>query len=160
MRVGYWPARTIRGKTMRKLLVIVCCALGAVLLTPIAAGATTSQTIHLNGFPIDVGPSGCFAGDLWISGNGVEHMTINNAGDFWITATLEGSATVPGTTFSGHATAWFGVENNARNFVNHFTANAVGTLADGTSVRIHQQGQFTVNAQGVITVNHVTVTCT
>jgi hypothetical protein len=145
---------------MRKLLVVICCGLGAVLLTPIAAQATTSQTIHLTGFPIDVGPSGCFAADLVILGNGVLHTTTNNAGDFWLTGTVEGAGTIAGTTFSGHATAWFGVEANARNFVSPFTADAIGTLADGTPVKIHQQGQFTVNAQGVITVNHVTVTCT
>jgi hypothetical protein len=149
---------------MRKLLVIVCCALGAVLLTPTAAGATTTQTLHVNGVPIDVGPSGCFAADLVITGNAVLHTTTNNAGDFWLTETVEGSATVTvagSTLFSGHAAAWFGLEFNAQNFVApHFTANAVGTLADGTSVRIHQEGQFTVNAQGVPTVSRVTATCT
>jgi hypothetical protein len=144
---------------MRKLVVMVCGALAAVLLTPIAAEATTVQTIHLTGVPIDVGPAGCVPGDLVISGNGVLHMTVNNAGDAWITGTVEGAATISGSTFSGHAVAWFGSENNAQNNVQHFIANASGTLADGTSLRIHQEGQFTVNAAGLPTVTRVTVTC-
>ncbi len=147
---------------MRKLIA-VCGALAAVLLLPIAAEATTTQTIHLTGVPIDVGPAGCVPGDLVISGNGVLHTTVDNAGDSWTTGTVEGSATVAdgsgGTLFSGHAAAWFGIENNAQSNVQHFIANADGTLANGTSVHIHQEGQFTVNAQGVPTVSRVTVTC-
>lgn len=144
-------------------LVAICGALAAIVLLPIAAEATTSQTIHMNGVPIDVGPAGCVPGDLIISGNGVLHMTVNNAGDSWITGTVEGPATVTGSTgatlFSGHAAAWFGSENNAQNNVQHFIANADGTLANGTPVHIHQEGQFTVNAQGIPTVTRVTVTC-
>jgi hypothetical protein len=147
---------------MRKLMA-VCGALAAVLLLPVAAEATTSTTIHLAGAPIDVGPAGCVGGDLLISGNGVLHMTVNNAGDSWVTGTVEGLATVTDaggvTLFSGHAAAWFGSENNAQNNVQHFIANANGTLANGTPLHIHQEGQFTVNAQGVPTVTRVTVTC-
>src|SRR5215469_5217472 len=146
-----------RGK-MRRLLVLLAIlgSAGAVLL-PMAAQATTTQTIHLTGVPIDVGPAGCVPGDLMISGNGVLHMTVNNAGDFWETGTVEGAATATG--FTGHAVAWFGVEDNAQNVVNHFIANAVGTLADGASLTIHQEGQFTVNANGIPTVTRVTTTC-
>ncbi len=144
---------------MRRMLVLLTIlgAFGAVLLPTVAAEATTTQTIHLTGVPIDVGPAGCVPGDLVISGNGVLHMTINNAGDFWETGTVEGAATAAG--FTGHATAWFGVENNAQNSVNHFTTNAIGTLSDGTTLRIHQEGQFTVNANGIPTVTRVTATC-
>ena len=106
---------------------------------------------------MDVGPAGCVSGDLVISGNGVLHMTVNNAGDTWITGTIEGPASATG--FSGHAAAWFGVEDNAQNSVNHFIANAVGTLSDGTPLRIHQEGQFTMNANGLPTVTRVTTTC-
>ncbi len=145
-------------------LIAICGALAAIALLPIAAEATTTQTIHLTGVPIDVGPAGCVPGDLFISGNGVLHMTVNNAGDSWITGTVEGAATVPdgsgGTLFSGHAAAWFGSENNnGLSNVQHFIANADGTLTNGTPVHIHQEGQFTVNAQGVLTVSRVTVTC-
>ncbi len=147
---------------MRKLMA-VCGALAAIVLLPVAAEATTTQTIHLTGVPIDVGPAGCVPGDLFISGNGVLHITVNNAGDSWTTGTVEGAATVPdgrgGTLFSGHAAAWFGIEDNAQSNVQHFTANADGTLTNGTPVHIHQEGQFTINAQGIPTVSRVTVTC-
>ncbi len=142
-----------------KLAIAAVLSLGLSGLTATPAQATTTQTIHFNGVPIDVGPAGCGLGDLVITGNVVEHTTLNNAGDFWITATAEGSATVTGGGFSGHAAAWFGGEFNKQNTVTHFIADANGTLADGTVLRIHQEGQFTVNAQGIPVVSRVTVTC-
>lgn len=145
---------------MKKIL-SVAAALAAFALVPVVAQATTTQTIHVNGAPIDVGPAGCVAGDLVITGNGVLHTTINNAGDSWTTGTVEGSvsASDPSSGYTGHATAWFGVEQNSRNFVTHFIANSVGTLGDGTPLSIHQEGQFTINAQGLPVVTRVTVTC-
>ena len=145
---------------MKKLISIVS-ALAALMLVPVVAQATTSMTIHLNGGAIDVGPAGCVAGDLVIMGNGVLHQTINNAGDVWLTGTVEGavSATDPSSGYTGHAAAWFGVEQNNQNGVFHFTANSVGTLGSGTPLTIHQEGQFTVNAQGMPVVTRVTVTC-
>lgn len=145
---------------MKKLISVVG-ALAALMLVPVVAQATTSTTIHLNGGAIDVGPAGCVAGDLVIMGNGVLHQTINNAGDLWVTGTVEGavSATDPSSGYTGHAAAWFGVEQNNLNAVFHFTANSVGTLGNGTPLTIHQEGQFTVNAQGTPVVTRVTVTC-
>lgn len=145
---------------MKKIL-FAAVALAALLLVPSVAQATTSVTVHVNGQPIDVGPAGCVPGDLVISGNGVLHQTINNAGDSWVTGTVEGSvtATDPSSGFTGHAAAWFGVEQNNQNFVTHFIANSVGTLGNGSPLRIHQEGQFTVNALGLPVVTRVTVTC-
>ena len=145
---------------MKKLISVVG-ALAALMLVPVVAQATTSTTIHLNGGAIDIGPAGCIAGDLVITGNGVLHQTINNAGDLWVTGTVEGavSATDPSSGYTGHAAAWFGVEQNNLNAVFHFTANSVGTLGNGTPFTIHQEGQFTVDAQGTPVVTRVTVTC-
>jgi hypothetical protein len=144
-----------------KKILLVVFALAATTLVPSVAQATTSVTVHVNGAPIDVGPAGCVPGDLVIAGNGVLHQTTNNAGDTWVTGTVEGSVTVtdPSSGFTGHATAWFGVEQNNQNFVTHFIADSVGTLGNGSPLRIHQEGQFTVNAQGLPVVNRVTVTC-
>jgi len=150
----------LKGEKCLKKLLAAVFALAGLLLVPVAAHATTTQTIHLNGQPIDVGPAGCDGlGDLVITGNGVLHLTVNNAGDSWLTGTVEGSTTDTTGAYTGHAAAWFGVEDNNRNFVTHFTANSVGTLADGTPLRIHQEGQFTVNAQGLPVVTRVTSTC-
>ena len=144
-----------------KRILSTAVALAAVVLLPIAAQATTSLTIHLNGAPIDVGPAGCVAGDLVIAGNGVLHTTTNNAGDSWTTGTVEGSVTASDLSsgFTGHGVAWFGVEQNRSSFVTHFIADSVGTLGNGTPLRIHQEGQFTINAQGMPVVTRVTVTC-
>jgi hypothetical protein len=144
-----------------KKVLLAVGVLAALLLVPSVAQATTSVTIHANDQPIDVGPAGCVPGDLVITGNGVLHQTINNAGDTWVTGTVEGSvnATDLSSGFTGHATAWFGVEQNNQNFVTHFIADSVGTLGNGNPLRIHQEGQFTVNAQGLPVVNRVTVTC-
>src|SRR5215469_10317056 len=59
----------------------------------------------------------------------------------------------------GHATAWFGVEDNNQNFVTHFIANSTGTLGNGSPLTIHQEGQFTLNAQGLPVVTRGTATC-
>jgi hypothetical protein len=143
-----------------KRFLAVAAALAGLFVMPLAAQATTTTTMHLPpGVVIDIGPAGCIAGDLSISGNGVLHTTVNNAGDSWTTGTLEGAVTDAAAGYSGHGTTWFGLEQNNQNFVAHFTANTRGTLTDGTPISIHQQGQFTINGQGVPVVNNVTVTC-
>ena len=151
------------GGKMRKFLFVmigVPAIAAAALLPAAAAYATTSTTIHFNGQPIDVGPAVCVPGDLVITGNGVLHTTVNNAGDSWTTGTVTGAAATTGTpAATGHATAWFGDENNNKNDVEHFTANAQLTLPDGSTVRIHQEGQFTLNANGVPVVTRATTTC-
>ena len=63
-------------------------ALAVLLLVPVAAQATTTQTMHLRGVPIDIGPAGCVPGDLIVTGNAVLHVTVNNAGDSWTTGTV------------------------------------------------------------------------
>ncbi len=146
---------------MRKKVGVVAGVVLALSLLPGVAMATTAVTFHINGVPIDVGPAGCIPGDLVIQGIGGEHQTVDNAGDLWLTGTLQGRATGTDATagFTGHASAWFGVEVNNRNFTSSFTAEAVGTLADGTPLSIHQEGTFTINAQGVPVVTSVNATC-
>ena len=155
-----WRADHMGGITVKRIL-STAVALAALVLLPVAAQATTSVTIHVNGAPIDVGPAGCVAGDLVIAGNGVLHTTTNNAGDSWTTGTIEGNVTAsdPSSGYTAHGVAWFGVEQNSSNFVTHFIADSVGTLGNGTPLRIHQEGQFTINAQGMPVVTRVTVTC-
>jgi hypothetical protein len=130
----------------------------ALFAVPGSALATTTQTGHLTGVPIDVGPALCIPGDIILTGNAVLHITVNNAGDSWMTGTIEGAVT-GSLGYTGHGQAWFGLEDNNKNGVAHFTTNINGTLGDGLPLRIHQQGQYTVNAQGMIVVNNVTVTC-
>ena len=131
--------------------------LGIGLVSAEAASASAStQTISLNGVPIDVGPATCVPGDVTITGNGVEHMTINSTG-FWVTGTVTGAADT-GTGWTGRATGWFGVEDNNKSLVNHFILNAQLSDGAGDSVNIHQEGQITFNANGVPTVVRPQVT--
>jgi len=97
--------------------------------------------------PLACPPSSNFSG--WqiaaFVGNGVQHITVNATGDFWLTTTFTGSgsftpilvpdfSTRPPTitldptkpTLVGQLTMWFGLEGNAKNFVAHDTAHFIG----------------------------------
>jgi hypothetical protein len=142
-----------------KFALVALFALGALAFATPASASSVTQTGH--GVTIDVGPSGCSQapGDLVITGNGVIHNNSNSTGD-WFTETIEGTATIGATQWSGRATAWQGFEfnNNGNVQVGHFTLDAHGTLADGTSLSIHEQAQFTLT-HGVTTVFNMTARC-
>ncbi len=124
-------------------------------------GGTFTCTIH-GPMPVDFGP-GCGQADAVINGNGVFHLTINAAGDAWATGTVQGAFTTydasNNVTGTGHAQTWFGDENNNQNGVEHFTANGYANMLDGTRIAFHAAGQFTINANGVVTGNNTTMTC-
>jgi hypothetical protein len=127
-------------------------------------GSTTgTQTCTTHGpQSFELGP-GCGQADAFLNDNGVFHITINKAGDSWVTGTMQGTiTTVDGlgnTTGTGHAQQWFGNEDNNQNAVNHFTSNGYVNMRDGTRIGFHAAGQFTMNANGVVTVNNTTMTC-
>jgi hypothetical protein len=95
--------------------------------------------------------------------NAVMHITINGAGDVWITTTQEGSFMAvpfanPANLASGHFAMWFGVSSNNQNAVLHDTFNIHGTFADGTPVDLHLVDHLSMSANG--TLNMFTqVTC-
>jgi hypothetical protein len=92
-------------------------------------------------------------------GNGVQHINVNGAQDFWETMTLVGPTTIvqgtaqfdamnnyiPGTfvadlslpTFSGQFQQWFGLEANKSNFSATGTSNFHGTSSTGASATLH-----------------------
>lgn len=101
---------------------------------------------------------------LAMEGNGVEHVTINKAQDFWFTTTFTGEGTAtfypasslanivtdqdgnivsadvvgpPDTTVTGHLTDWFGGSGNNKNAVFHGTINLNGTDAAGNPAAAH-----------------------
>lgn len=138
--------------------------------TAVAASATTTDTTH--GTVIDasipvtcVGPgTTSYVG----TGNWVQHLTVNNAGDFWFTETTEGQVTLWTTTldgqrtsWTGHVQEWFGDEDNNQNSVQHATFNfqGVSTTDPSKTLDIHAAFTATTNANGVLTVNNQTVTC-
>lgn len=157
---------------MRKLLALVAslAAVGALSLPASASGAFTS-TMPLHDFALsDVIPVSCssaFSGTTAFSAtvNGVMHLTGNGTG-FWFTTTAAGPGTVAvsdvaASPFQGHVELWFGLEDNLQNSVVHATFNFHGTsLANASqTLAMHAAFDVTVNANGTLTANHFTVSC-
>jgi hypothetical protein len=162
---------------MRTTLIAIFSA-AFMVMSAATAAATITFTQHFTTNPQpDVIPVSCSPAGNAISinstGNGVEHFTQNNAGDFWVTGTFEGNGTVTtglatgptsftptGPVYSGHTMEWFGLEENNKNFVNHATFNFDGNdTVTGAPIGIHAAFQITVNASGVVTVSNFTVSC-
>jgi len=101
---------------------------------------------------------------LAMSGNGIEHVTVNKAQDFWFTTTFTGSGTATfypassladivtddqgniisadvvgpsDATVTGKLTNWFGGSGNNKNSVFHGTINLTGTDQNGNPVSMH-----------------------
>ena len=101
---------------------------------------------------------------LDMSGNGIEHVTVNKAQDFWFTTTFTGTGTASfypasslanvvtddqgnitsfdvvgpsDSTVTGHLTNWFGGSGNNRNAVFHGTITLTGTDQNGQAVTVH-----------------------
>jgi hypothetical protein len=81
------------------------------------------------------------------TGNGVQHVNVNQAGDSWFTSTFTGNAqifaldistfTVGPLQATGHLTTWFGGEFNKQNYVLHDTGMFQGTTVTGQSIFLH-----------------------
>lgn len=120
-------------------------------LTPLGAGDSCPAYVA-NDFALMIG-----------TGNGIEHVNINKAGDFWATTTFTGqvritfydpsnvvvtvdnqgdvtSAVVTGPSdneLSGHFAQWFGVSDNNQNGTFGQTFSFVGTDRQGNAVNVH-----------------------
>jgi hypothetical protein len=94
------------------------------------------------------------------TGNGIQHQTINGAGDGWFTTTFTGTGDIkfyrpsrvnvtfdgqgnitnvvinglPDMTVSAQLQEWFGFEANKQNAVGHGTINAHGTVTVGSAL--------------------------
>jgi hypothetical protein len=109
------------------------------------------------------------------TGNGVQHVNVNAAQDFWFTSTMVGPATlVVGTVlldsngkpifdsngnpiftadptkpvFVGQLQQWFGASFNNKNFSNSGTLNLQATAVDG-SMTIAAHFNFHINTTGM-----------
>ncbi len=146
---------------MRRIILtsLVAMALVLGLAGSAAAGDTFTQTINQHNVTVNAFvPIGCGGPTLTYAatGNLVTHITVNGAGDSWFTTTFEGTGTLTtgGKTFAGHLMDWFGNEDNNKNGVVHATFNFVG---DGLTV--HGAFDITTNANGIVTVDRLTVSC-
>ena len=176
--------------TVRRFLPAVIPAavvlLLAALTVPAHAAPATSQTQHFSSVQSWGTPTGtptnntnctgavgsAFANDfvlLDLTGNGVQHQTVNGAGDAWFTTTFTGTGTVtfyPGSSLivvvdnqgnivgnptiigppdmitSVKITDWFGFEANHSNAVGHGTIDARGTTLTGALIPAGQAVAF------------------
>lgn len=87
--------------------------------------------------------------------NEIFHVTVNGAGDVWLTQTQTGTISfVPFDTsqpsYFGHIEGWFGGSLNKNNLVIHDTANARLTASDGSSVTLHMIDHTSFSASGIV----------
>jgi hypothetical protein len=136
------------------------CGLDPVTLTGGIPGCTFTQNVQgqVQTFPTNVpcvdpmtGPP---TGMLTITTNSVFHVTVNQAGDLWITGTTEGDFSFvpfpPRTvSYTGHFASWFGVSLNRNNTVFHDTFNVHGTGSDGSTLSAHFINHFSMSASGM-----------
>src|SRR5438445_13011388 len=112
---------------MRAILIAILTA-AFMVMSAATAAATITETMHFTQNPQpDIIPVSCSPAGNAISinsiGNGVLHLTVNNAGDFWVNGTFEGNGTVPtgnsldgvtfttaGPAYSGPSDQWLCVE--------------------------------------------------
>jgi hypothetical protein len=185
---------------MRRLLVVsLCFALFGALALPVSAASGTGpppiptcgpptgspgpcqETDHYGqlqfyGSPLP-GCTGIFTEWVFVqqTGNGVQHVNVNAAQDFWFTSTMVGPATlVVGTVlldsngkpifdsngnpiftadptkpvFVGQLQQWFGASFNNKNFSNSGTLNLQATAVDG-SMTIAAHFNFHINTTGM-----------
>jgi hypothetical protein len=128
--------------------------------TPVANGngsqtCTVTFKDAVQTLPIGPPPSCLIAGTITQTFNGVFHITINKAGDFWVTGTMTGPfVLVPDDhsipTYTGHATAWFGESDNNQNDVMHFTTNAHATAPNAPAFDFHEVGHISTTANSTI----------
>lgn len=146
---------------IRRLVTLFSVLAGMVILaTPASADGAVTTTTNMHGPfpPFHVNalcgvPSGTISG----SGNSVFHVTINAAGDFWLTSTQEAWVTLTPDDpsmprFAGHVAAWFGVSDNNRNSVFHDAINGALTATDGSgaAINFHVVDHISVSATGQV----------
>ncbi len=103
--------------------------------------------------------NGIATGMLTITFNAVFHVTVDKAGDGWITGTTEGDFSftpfpppLGGTiSYTGHFASWFGGSFNMNNAVIHDTFNVHGTGSDGSTLTAHFINHVNFNSSGVPT---------
>jgi len=126
---------------------------------PASADGATSMTQNFHGAfpPMHVTPlcgNAAPGGMLFATGNAVFHVTVNGAGDVWITTTQEASFTLipdSGTvTYTGHFVIWFGLSMNKSNLVAHDIFNVHATGSDGSTISLNIVDHLSVSASGQV----------
>jgi len=182
---------------IRRLLVLFTVLAACFVVTsPVSVGASTgsacvpgpsacSQTIHFSSQPLFAAPLPCSPLAGWNvinedNGNGVFHINVNGAFDFWATGTYAGdvrlqpaknvvldsqgnlvSWDVDSTrpTASGRVADWFGISDNNNNAVQHSTVNAQVTTSLGQRFNFHALDHIQLDSAGNITHQFMNASC-
>ena len=148
------------------------CGIDPMTLTGGIPGCSFTQNVHgqVQTFPTNVPcvdpPMGPPTGTLTTTFNAVFHVTVNGAGDVWVTGTQEGNFSftpfappLGGTiSYTGHFASWFGASLNKNNAVFHDTFNVHGTGSDGSTLTFHIISHTSFSASG-ITLTFVKIVC-
>ncbi len=116
---------------------------------------TANQRGMVSVDPNNVNPCSGVVGTATMVTNAVEHITVNGAGDVWITTTATAHFTfvpnVAGTpTYQGEFTFWFGESLNQNNSVLHDIGNIVVHGSDGSKITAHFVDHISVSASGIV----------
>ena len=152
-----------RFRSFQRTVVALAVVAGLAFTAPSAfagGNGAFTQTVNLHKVPLTFPVStqcGAPAGVVSGTFNEVMHVTVNTAGDVWVTVTQEGwftfvadDPTLP--TFAGHFAIWFGLSDNNRNSVMHDTFNVRATATDrsGATLDIHAVDHISVSASGQV----------
>jgi hypothetical protein len=97
--------------------------------------------------------------------NSIVHVTVNGAGDVWITETATAHFTfVPNSpgppSYHGEFTFWFGESLNTNNLVLHDIGNIVVNGSDGSQIALHLVDHLSISASGAVNAfSIVSMTC-
>jgi hypothetical protein len=182
---------------IRRVIVLFSVLAACLVVTsPVSVSASTgptcvpgpsacSQTMHFSSVPLFAAPLPCSPLAGWNvinedNGNGVFHITVNGAGDFWLTGTYTGdvrlqpaknvvldsqhnlvSWEVDSTrpTASGRVADWFGFSENKNNAVQHSAVNAQVTTSAGQSFNFHAVDHIQFDSAGNITHQFLNASC-
>ena len=108
----------------------------------------------------NVNPCSGVVGTATMVTNSVAHITVNGAGDVWITQTLTSHFTfVPNVagppSYHGEFTFWFGESLNQNNSVVHDIGNIVVNGSDGSKITAHFVDHVSVSASGITNEFHI-----
>lgn len=140
----------------------LCLAAGAVAAPPI----TNLTDVVKNGTDTfaDVNPCTGDPAEITVVFNSVFHITEFANGTVHVTGTTTGTFTLDTLDaakpdFSGRFTEWFGFNGNTKSVNGTFTFSVTGKGSDGSRLRFHDVAHFTLNANGVPTVEFDRPSC-
>jgi hypothetical protein len=111
------------------------------------------QTFQTN-LPCVDPPNGPPTGVLTTTYSEVFHVTVNQAGDAWLTSTVTGDLSfIPDDSsrpsYTGHFESWFGESLNLNNAVLQNTANNTLVGSDGSHLSFHMIYHMSISASGI-----------